>query len=167
MDSDRLGVHISPAEASEIASLHRMITDALGEGIASVDTVMKVHARQRDGIWKVTRANGIPCGSLALLYLNPRGVEALSRGTFCTTEPDMDHLAASPEEATAIFAWCLVLKGKTKTAVIKLAAWLANSDLDQLPLFANPVTPQGARLAASMGLRPLHDDGSTNIHCVI
>ena len=167
MDSSRSNIEISPAASEEISELHTLISHALGEGIASIETVEMVRSIQPDGIWKVTRANGAPCGSLALLYLNERGVTALTRGEFDSLHPNPDHLAASAKDAAAIFAWCLVLRGKTKTAVIKLAAWLARSGLDQLPIFANPVTPAGARLAASLGMRPLHDDGSSNIHCVI
>jgi len=160
-------INVTPADGSEISDLHSYISDVLGDGIASVDTVRDVHAKQGFSIWKVEDGNGKTSGVFALLYLNAEGLKALKEDRFDARAPDMDHLAEQPQSVVAIFAWCFVLRGKAKAALLKVATWLDLCGWNECPIFTNPVTPQGSRLAEALGFRPVHDPNQSALHAVM
>lgn len=157
-------IDIAPITRGEIPSLRAFIADVLGSGIANVDTIRKVHARQPFSIWKVVDRTGALTGTYAFLYLNAEGHAAVRDNRFNSREPDLAHLAATPESVVAIFAWCLVLRGKSKAALLKAATWLDLCGWYDCPIFTNPVTPEGERLARTLGFHPFDEAGDSNIY---
>lgn len=162
----RVDIDVSPVTAAEIPTLHRFIMNVLGPGIATVDTVRAVHARQPFSIWKVRDSQGAMSGTYAFLYLNEEGYTALKENRFNSRAPEIEHLAATPDEVVAIFTWCLVLRGKSKAALLKAATWIDLCGWNERPIFTNPVTPEGTRLARRLGFRPFDETGESNIHVV-
>ncbi len=161
-----IGLDVSPVTREEIPKLHEFVKGALGPGIASAETVSAVHGRQSFGLWKVLDAQKAWSGAYAFLYLNQAGLDAVYDGTFNSREPELSHLADTPSEVVAIFAWCLVLRGKSKAALLKAATWLDLCGWNNCPIFTNPVTPRGTQLAQKLGFRPLDPTGATNVHVV-
>ena len=162
----RTDIDTVPVRAADIPALHAFIMDVLGPGIASVDTVRAVHAKQPFSIWKVMDTRGAMTGTYAFLYLNAAGHAAVRENRFNSREPDLAHLAAAPEDVVAIFTWCLVLRGKSKAALLKAATWLDLCGWDEVPMFTNPVTPEGSRLARMLGFRPIDATGANSVHVV-
>lgn len=160
-------INVTPVTAVEIPELHGYIANVLGNGIASVDTVRAVHAKQGFSIWKVADSKGKISGVFALLYLNAEGLQAVQDEDFDAANPDMSHLAEQPQDVVAIFAWCFVLRGKAKAALLKVATWLDLCGWNECPIFTNPVTPQGSRLAEALGFQPVHDPKVSALHAVM
>lgn len=159
------GIVVSKVETSELAFLHSFVMQALGPGIAAIETVRRVHDKQSDSIWKVQLSDGRWSGTYAFLYLNDEGLQAVREGTFDSREPDLDHLAGDKSEVAGIFAWCLVLRGRSKFALQRAAEWLDRHGWCDVPMFTNPVTPHGARLAQDLGFRPMLAD-SVGLHAI-
>lgn len=157
-------IEITPAHSDEIPKLHHYITEALGPGIATIPTVRAVHALQGFSVWRVSDANGKTSGAFAILYLNEKGLIAVENQTFDASDPQLDCLARTPEEVKAIFAWCVVLRGKAKAAILKAATWIDLCGWNDHPIFTNPITPHGERLARAMGFTPLAPN--TPLHAV-
>lgn len=149
------GIHVRPVVNSELGTLHAFVMAALGPGIASIDTVRRVHAKQGFSMWKVLDREYQWSGAFAFLYLNADGLSAVHDGSFVSIDPSMDHLAQTPQEVVGIFAWCLVLRGRSKFALHKAATWLDLCGWRDLPIFTNPVTSQGERLARGLGFVPV------------
>ncbi len=160
-----LNIDVSPAAPSELPGLHAFISDVLGPGIASIDTVKAVHAKQAFSVWKVRGKHGETSGAYAFLYLNQNGLDAINENRFDSLEPDTDHLAASPGDVVAIFAWCMVLTGRAKAALLQAADWVDLCGWSDRPIFTNPVTARGSRLAQSLGFTP-YTKGDSGLHAV-
>ncbi|MEM8657509.1 MAG: hypothetical protein AAF813_02685 [Pseudomonadota bacterium] len=155
------GIHVRPVASGELGTLHAFVMAALGPGIASIDTVRRVQAKQGFSMWKVLDREFAWSGAYAFLYLNAEGLSAVHDGSFVSIDPDMEHLAQSPHDVVGIFAWCLVLRGRSKFALHKAATWLDLCGWHDVPLFTNPVTPEGERLARSLGFVPLNEPESS------
>jgi hypothetical protein len=94
-------------------------------------------------------------GGMAFLYLNSRGHDALILDEISLTHPDIDLLAASDQEVSAIYIWAIAATGRGIAGLGNAAAHLRKPRYVAADCFAHPSTLAGRDLLIATGFRPI------------
>jgi len=152
MIEDMAGFGWRAASSQEMPDLMALGERLTGQGLASPDTVERVH-----NITKVTAwAFEDPIEGLILsVPLSEQGLMALQESRFNPGSPDSAHLAAAGTLCAACYLG--VYAGEThaaRKAVMTACAIVRMKLFSQVPCFARAATADGARSMESLGWGP-------------
>ncbi len=151
---------VSRLPASRIEELLELTALYIKDNTAPAESLRRVHARNPDSFFGAFARQ--PDGSLklagyqAVMFLNAAGERALIDGTLDTRRPQDMYLTVHGERPAAIYIWCVVGPGLSKTAGPAIIMMMASIH-KRLPVYAIVVTEAGLRAALKMGYKPVHD----------
>lgn len=125
--------------------------DALGGGLVAAEIVQACEAKTRRCFFLRRDESGQAEAFIALLYLNDAGFRALMYGELTPETPDLDHLAAPDERASAIYVWCLAGRSpEAKRSVVRAVTEARRKAFPDIALFARPVSREGRMMTAAL-----------------
>lgn len=139
----------------------------IGEPIASLETMVWVHARTKLGLLGITHAgladetdptDSSPlCGLLGIVPLTAAGNQAVLTDHFDAVSPDPNHICTLEDEPIGIFGWGIaVSRHEAARLLVNLGLFISQHIVPHADWYARAVTDDGARLLMGrMNLGPL------------
>lgn len=158
IDYSKYGRNLSIFSPSSeiIADLMRKATPEI-QGVASLDTVMRIYTRNPDtilaigrGQWREQPGNG-PLGFVCLLPLNRDGLDALFDGRMDTGAPDNRFIARQWEKPAAIYFWGIYISPAIAGGISLVMERLTSDKFRGLPVFCKAANDKARRLFESIG----------------
>lgn len=158
IDYSKYGRNLSIFSPSSeiIADLMRKATPEI-QGVASLDTVMRIYTRNPDtilaigrGQWREQPGNG-PLGFVCLLPLNQDGLDALFDGRMDTSAPDNRFIARQWEKPVAIYFWGIYISPAIAGGISLVMERLTSDKFRGLPVFCKAANDKARRLFESIG----------------
>lgn len=158
IDYSKYGRNLSIFSPSSeiIADLMRKATPEI-QGVASLDTVMRIYTRNPDtilaigrGQWREQPGNG-PLGFVCLLPLNQDGLDALFDGRMDTGAPDNRFIARQWERPVAIYFWGIYISPAIAGGISLVMERLTSDKFRGLPVFCKAANDKARRLFESIG----------------
>jgi len=141
----------------DYADVHRLATNELGPGLASLDEIKRVDSLTGASIW-VIRRKGEVTGFLAPLALTAAGVAALVDNTFDAANIDEKWVARIGEPLAGFYCWCYAGKDQVSRGALVLGLrTLIDKHFTDLPFFGRDSTEAGARIMRHLGFFPFAD----------
>lgn len=154
MASVRLEHALSDAD---YAAVHKLATDELGPGLASLEEIKRVDRLTGASIW-VIRRKGEVTGFLAPLALTSAGVSALVDNTFDAANIDQQWVARLGEPLAGFYCWCYAGRDQVSRGALVLGLrTLIDRHFADLPFFGRDSTEAGARIMRHLGFFPFAD----------
>lgn len=141
----------------DYAAVHKLATDELGPGLASLEEIKRVDSLTGASIW-VIRRKGEVSGFLAPLALTEAGVAALVDGTFDAANIDQKWVARMGEPLAGFYCWCYAGKDQVSRGALVLGLrTLIDKYFVDLPFFGRDSTEAGARIMRHLGFYAFDD----------
>lgn len=141
----------------DYVAVHRLATDELGPGLASLEEIKRVDQLTGASIW-VIRRKGEVTGFLAPLALTAEGVAALVDNTFDAAHIDQKWVARMGEPLAGFYCWCYAGKDQVSRGALVLGLrTLIDKYFIDLPFFGRDSTEAGARIMRHLGFFPFDD----------
>jgi hypothetical protein len=140
---------VGPARIEEMPDLMEQASRDIPGLTGKLDGAIRVQ-RLSKSIFSV-RNRGALVGSLAFLFLNESGFEALLAGRFPIASPDADLLAREDEKAAALYAWALCMPGSTIGAMGNIMEVLRRPLHAEADIYARPATLKGEQFMSKTG----------------
>ena len=137
-----------------------MLTARLDHPVAAPEAAMRVQEASPGSIWAL-RSGSRLLGGVAFLPLNTLGVYELLYGKLDRAEPRLPAIATGRERPMALYVWAVVAEGEGLLGLPDLLRQLDMQRFGDVDIWADPVTPEGERLARRLGFA-LIDSGSRN-----
>jgi hypothetical protein len=150
----RGGIFGQPASSGDIRALHGMLRDRLEGDLASAETALAVQAASPLSIWSLYSQHGLQ-GGIAFLPLNTLGVYRLIYGKLDPVDPGLDAIAVGTEPPAVLYVWAVVSRGRGLIGLSDVLRHLDTPRFRNVDIWTHPVTAQGTRLAARLGLSRL------------
>lgn len=142
---------------ADYAAVHKLATDELGPGLASLEEIKRVDRLTGASIW-VIRRKGDVTGFLAPLALTAAGVAALVDNTFDAANIDQRWVARIGEPLAGFYCWCYAGKDQVSRGALVLGLrTLIDRHFADLPFFGRDSTESGARIMRHLGFFPFAD----------
>lgn len=158
IDYSKYGRNISIFSPSSeiIADLVRKATPEI-QGVASLETVMRIYTRNPDtilaigrGQWREKAGNG-PLGFVCLLPLNQDGLDALFDGRMDTGAPADRFIARQWEKPAAIYFWGIYISPAIAGGISLVMERLTSDKFRGLPVFCKAANDKARSLFESIG----------------
>lgn len=158
IDYSKYGRNLSVFSPSSeiIADLMRKATPEI-QGVASLETVMRIYTRNPDtilaigrGQWREKAGNG-PLGFVCLLPLNQDGLDALFDGRMDTGAPADRFIARQWEKPVAIYFWGIYISPSIAGGISLVMERLTSDKFRGLPVFCKAANDKARRLFESIG----------------
>jgi len=141
----------SSEEAEDVRAAMAVGQNALGGDLADEAVVLACQKRTGRCFFIRRDEHGAASGFIALLFLNPLGFEALMYGRLTPETPDLKHLTAHDERASAIYVWCLAgVSEADKRAVVRAVTEARRRAFPHVALFARPMSREGRMMTAAL-----------------
>jgi len=148
----RRGVYAQPASQTDIEALHAMMRDSVDHHpLASAQTAWRVQEASPHSIWSVHSSAGL-LGGAAFLPLNTLGLYRLIYGKLDRADPPLDSIAIRLEKPAVLYVWAVVARGSGLLGLTGVLRQLDTQRFRGVDIWADPVTPEGERLAERLGL---------------
>jgi len=126
----------------------------IGVVLAPEPVVERVLVHDPDTLWALVRSERV-VGGLALLMLNPGGVEALVANTLNVKDPP-EHFLVGPGEAPAgIYIWGMAAPAIAFDGIAQIFVHLQSRRYESANIYSAPVTADGLRFVEGWGFRPI------------
>ncbi|WP_363350206.1 hypothetical protein [Methylocystis echinoides] len=146
---------VAPARIEELQEL----MDVTSQYIPGIKTayrdILTVQYFSRS-ILAIRQQRGV-VGSIAFLFLNQAGFEALVEGEFPISSPNTRLLARGDEKAAALYAWAMCLPGSVIGAMGNIMHLLRGPAHAEADIYARPATLKGEQFMVKTGFRPVAD----------
>lgn len=158
IDYSKYGRNLSVFSPSSeiIADLVRKATPEI-QGVASLETVMRIYTRNPDtilavcrGQWREKAGNG-PLGFVCLLPLNQDGLDALFDGRMDTGAPEDRFIARQWEKPAAIYFWGIYISRAIAGGISLVMERLTSDKFRGLPVFCKAANDKARLLFESIG----------------
>jgi hypothetical protein len=141
----------------DYVAVHKLATDELGPGLASLDEIKRVDGLTNASIW-IIRRKGEVTGFLAPLALTAEGVAALVDNTFDAANIDQKWVARLGEPLAGFYCWCYAGKDQVSRGALVLGLrTLIDKYFVELPFFGRDSTEAGARIMRHLGFDSFDD----------
>jgi hypothetical protein len=138
-------------------AVHKLATDELGPGLASLEEIKRVDGLTGASIW-IIRRKGVVTGFLAPLALTAEGVAALVDNTFDAANIDQKWVARLGEPLAGFYCWCYAGKDQVSRGALVLGLrTLIDKYFVELPFFGRDSTEAGARIMRHLGFDSFDD----------
>lgn len=154
-EPDKGTIVVERPRNDEIPSLCMMGSMTI-PGIAGVDIVRRVVARNRDSLWGIYRVSDgkrqvrAPLGFYANLLLSEEGLKAVKSGELNVSSPADEHMVPSGERPVAIYSWAVMAPGLLEKTLpllaVQMTALYAN-----LPILTAAATAAGKKTVNRRG----------------
>ena len=148
---------VAPAGVEDLPELMHVTSQYIPGISTTFQTILKVQSFS-NSILAVRQQRGV-VGSVAFLFLNQAGFEALMDARFPTAGPNTRLLAPADEKAAALYAWAMCLPGSVVGAMGNIMEELRRPAYAEADIYARPATPEGKQFMIKTGFRPLGDAG--------
>ena len=146
------GVFAQPASRSDIESLHDMLQEGIDGPLAGVEAALRVQESSPHSIWSVHSGAGL-LGGVAFLPLNALGLYQLIYGKLDRSNPPPESIAVRLERPVVLYVWAVVARGSGVLGLTEVLPQLETQRFAGVDIWADPVTPEGERLAQRFGLK--------------
>jgi hypothetical protein len=155
--SELLKFGVVAASGPEMGAARELAAQMIGGTIVSTEALDKVQAYSGCSVW-VAHEEGELTGVLAFILLSKAGKEAVLRGEFDATNPDLAHVAAPHETYHASYGWGVCATNKATARRVVGGSAAVKPMLDHIARYARPVTEAGRKMMAeSLGYIDLPD----------
>ena len=141
----------------EIDNIHDLTKTEITASTVPLPVIKAVHKHNRDSFWGVymaadgNKAHARFIGYYSFLHLNQAGLEALERGAFDGSNPDLALLAASGERPAAVYVWAVVARRVARIATPLTCRGLGRELYGGLPLYTTAGTMGGLNAIKGYG----------------
>lgn len=142
---------------NEIENIHTLTQSEITVSTVPLPVIKSVHKRNKDTFWGVYQApeddrkNARFLGYYAFLHLNQAGREALERGTFDGTHPDLSLLVPTGVRPAAIYIWAVVARRLARIATPLVARALGRQTYGGVPIYTTAGTMGGLNTIKGYG----------------
>lgn len=143
-------IEVRPAQCSELLAVADMGNRMVPGVKITADDLQRYFAFDPDSILIFGR-HGKLLGSVAFIYLNRSGLEALLRAEMRLTQPDFSLLAGRFEQASAIYVWAIAGQGRAMAGLGNVSEHLCKKRLAPADLYAQPSSEDGRNLMIAIG----------------
>jgi hypothetical protein len=147
-------MEVRPARQSEISALADMACRMV-PGVEITGPILTEYFKFDPECILTFNQRGRLLGAMAFLYLNNVGHDALVRDEISLTRPDVDLLAGSGQEVSAIYIWAIAALGRGIAGLGNAAAHLRTARYVSADCFAQPSTVAGRDLLIATGFRQI------------
>jgi len=147
-------VEVRPARRSELAAIAEMGNRMVPGVNVAVTDLERYYAFDPDSILIFGR-QGKLLGSVAFIYLNRRGLDALLHAEVQLTQPDLALLANRFEQVSAIYVWAIAGQGRAMAGLGNVSEHLCKTRLAPADLYAQPSSEDGRNLMIAIGFEPI------------
>lgn len=135
------------ASGPEMSEARELAAQMIGGAIVSTEALDRVQAYSGCSVW-VAHEDGKLTGVLAFILLSRAGADAVLRGEFDATNPDLAHVAAPHESYHASYGWGVCANSKATARRVVGGSAAVKPMLDHIPRYARPVTEAGRKMMA-------------------
>ena len=152
---------IHPASTRDIEIARGLAAELIGPYVATGETFADVHRKSHASLF-VYRQNGEITGTLGIVPLQPRGLDAVIRDTFDAKNPARDTVCAPGDSFAALYGWGFAARTRKAAAAVVIGSMrLRDTVFAPIPCFTRAATPAGARvICTKMGYRPYRGSSS-------
>lgn len=162
-------------EFSDLPQVHRFAREVFGDEHSGLERMRSWYRRnqsifhkivsiKRDGFDRITRFEGY----FILLPLLSSACEQIREGELTGASVEPEHVAADPGERSCLYVGAVAARFRARPVAMTylrliLKEWLEEKET---PIYANPVTDDGRRVAEENGFSPVEPDMDPDIHWV-
>lgn len=135
------------AQSGEIAEGRAWAAGMIGPGIATTETLKRVHQHMGEAALFVRREPAAITGMLGWIALTEAGLQAVLDMRFSGQDPDAAHVAAPGQTVAAGYGWGVAGSHKEAARAVLSATTILNYEIfGSIPFFARAATPAGRRV---------------------
>jgi hypothetical protein len=138
----------------ELGTLLSVAGRAVGTALATKDSVARIATAHPDAVWTF-KLHGRIVGGVALLMLNPEGMQALLRGDINLLDPPVRYVTDPAAPPAGIYVWAVVGPSVAAEGILRVLAKMKAPHYARSDFYAMPNTADGVRFTERMGFRPI------------
>jgi hypothetical protein len=155
-------VELRRATLQDLRTAAALAGRAIGGQLADLSVVERVLHRNPNSVLLFKRNQSL-AGFWSMLFLTPRGLEAMLFGELCLENPQQNLLASGTEEPSAIYIWAVVASGLASEGIRHVSSFLRQPLYARANCYARPATEAGREIIESTGFH-LVNSSSNRLH---